>query len=112
MWRTSLPPDAPSKQPHVENPDRMMRVCDAYGQPIQREKPKPPGIFAVLDSSKSVDSTDCGMIVSLYKSITAARKAAAKVKHSRVLQLKTQRRDWVVGDHVDGKTQVIFSNTA
>ena len=73
---------------------------------------KSPGIFAVLDSSKSVDSTDCGMIVSLYKSITAARKAATKVKHSRVLQLKTQRRDWAVGDHVDGKTQVIFSNTA
>jgi hypothetical protein len=82
------------------------------GRPIQREKPKPPGIYAALDSSKAVDSIDCGMIVSLHKSLNAARKASTKVKHSRVLQLKPQRQPFEIHDHVDGKTQVIFSNTA
>jgi hypothetical protein len=105
------PREAPSEQPHVENPDRMMRVCDAFGQPIQKEKPKPVGIFAVLDSSKCVEGIDCGSVVSLHKSITAARPAAAKTKHGRVLQLKTSRA-WDVGDHANGRTDVVFSNTA
>jgi len=46
----------------------MMRVCNAMGQPIQRENQKRGGYSPYLDSSKAVDSTDCGMIVSLYKS--------------------------------------------
>jgi hypothetical protein len=88
----------------------MIRT-DARGKPLDPPKPKAPGIFAVLDSSKCVDGIDCGPVVSLHKSITAARRAEAKIKHGRVLQLKTSRA-WAVGDHANGRTDVIFSNVA
>jgi hypothetical protein len=88
----------------------MIRT-DARGKPIDPPAPKPVGLYAVLDSSKCVDCIDCGPVLSLHKSLTAARKAAAKVKHGRVLQLKTSRA-WEVGDHANGRTDLIFSNTA
>lgn len=111
MWSQANPTSQglPYRPANTEN---LLIRTDAQGKPLPLDPPKPKvGLYAVLDSSKCVDGVDCGPVISLHKSLTAARKAAAKVKHSRVLQLKANRA-WAIGDHANGRTDVIFSNVA
>src|ERR1700730_2425026 len=112
MWPPPTKTDAPG-EPYrpVDTEHGLLIRTDARGKPIDPPAPKTLGIFAVLDSSKCIDSVDCGPVISLHKTQAAARRASSKVKHSRVLQLKTNR-EWSVGDHANGRTDVIFSNVA
>jgi hypothetical protein len=100
--------DVEPEAPRFENPERVMMVTDALGRRIPKKEP-PAKIFAVLDSSKSTCATDVGAIVSLHKTHAAASKAATKVKHGRVLQLKNHRQ-WVTSEHCSGPSDIIWAN--
>jgi hypothetical protein len=108
MWIPQSNSDVEPEPPRFENPERVMMVTDAMGRRIPPKK-APEKIFAVLDSSKSTCAVDVGMIVSMHKTHASASKAAAKVKHSRVLQLKTNR-EFHVGEHANGPSDVIWAN--
>jgi hypothetical protein len=58
---------------------------------------------------RRISATDVGAIVSLHKTHTSAIKAAKANKHSRVLQLKTNR-EFHVGEHANGPSDVIWAN--
>jgi hypothetical protein len=99
MWPPPIRTDIEPESYRPENIDHGLLICtDAQGRPIEKKKPKP-----------AVDGIDCGPVVSLHKSQSAARKAAEKVKHSRVLQLKNSR-DWKVGDRANGRTDILWNS--
>jgi hypothetical protein len=108
MWLPQKHDDAEPEPPRFENPEKVMMVTDHLGRRIPPKK-APEKVFAVLDSSKSTSATDVGAIVSLHRSAQGARKAADKVKHSRVLQLKTNR-EFHVGEHANGPSDVVWAN--
>jgi hypothetical protein len=108
MWLPQKHDDVEPEPHRFENPERVMMVTDSMGRRIPPKRP-PEKVFAVLDSSKSTCATDVGAILSLHKSAQGARKAADKVKHSRVLQLKNNR-EWCPGEHCSSVTDIIWAN--
>jgi hypothetical protein len=108
MWLPAKHDDVEPEAPRFENPEKVMMVTDHLGRRIPKKEP-PSKIFAVLDSSKSTCATDVGAIVSLHKTHASAIKAAKNKKHSRVLQLKSNR-EWAPGEHCSGPSDVIWAN--
>jgi hypothetical protein len=108
MWLPQKHDDIEPEPFRPEHPERVMMVTDAMGRRIPKKEP-PAKVFAVLDNSKSTCATDVGAIVSLHKTHPAASKAAAKVKHGRVLQLKNNRT-WAASEHCSGPTDIIWAN--
>jgi hypothetical protein len=73
-----------------------------------------PKTFAVIDVSRAMGQHDIGPLVSIHtgqKASAQANKAAKKIQHARVLELKPHR-DWQVGDHINGRIDVVHQRNA
>lgn len=65
--------------------------------------------YAILDRSRTMGADDAGPIISVYvgeKGFSQAHKAAKKMKHARIVELKGSKRQWQVGDHINGLTDI------
>ena len=67
----------------------MLKISDV-------RSPSEPKSFAVIDTSRSIGKGDPGPVLSIHKGQTAATKAAKRIKHSRVVELRNLLK---VGDH-------------
>ena len=75
----------------------MLRISDV-------RSPSEPKTYPVLDVSRSIGKGDPGALVSIHEGQAAATKAAKKVKHSRVVQLKNLLK---VGDHPNALSDLV-----
>jgi hypothetical protein len=81
----------------------MMTLVDA------RDTKDGKKTYAVIDVSRSIGQGDPGAVVSIHEGQAAATKAAKKVKHSRVVQLRNLLK---VGDHPNPRSDLIFDRNA
>ncbi len=80
----------------------MLKISDV-------RSPSEPKTLAVLDVSRSIGKGDPGPVISTHKGLTAATKAAKKVKHSRVVQLRNLLK---VGDHPNPMSDIVQEKNA